>query len=154
MHWLPSARARGCKTSHQQNAPVRNCRCRLTQVGLDNGPKTVVVVVFVVLCFSCLIFMPFHGPDALCFRGVCLCACVRASCVRRFQGILGPVCHRLQVSLYFASLILLLCPPNMYLTLLFDLASSPFSINFVIVISHGAKRMQSFGFPYPIEITL
>ena len=27
---------------HQQNPPVRNCRCRLTQVDLHNGSETVV----------------------------------------------------------------------------------------------------------------
>ena len=27
---------------HQQNPPVRNCRCRLTQVDLYNGSETVV----------------------------------------------------------------------------------------------------------------
>ena len=35
----------GSETSYQQNHPVLNWRCRLTQVELYNGPKTVVVVV-------------------------------------------------------------------------------------------------------------
>jgi len=41
MRWLPSVRL------HQQNPPVLNWRCWLTQVDLYNGRKTVVVVVVV-----------------------------------------------------------------------------------------------------------
>jgi len=43
--WLPSARPCDSKTLHQQNPPVLNWRCRLTQVNLYNGRKTVFVVV-------------------------------------------------------------------------------------------------------------
>ena len=35
----------GSKTFHQQNPPVLNWRCQITQVDLYNGGKTVVVVV-------------------------------------------------------------------------------------------------------------
>ena len=43
----------GSKTLHQENPPVLNWRCRLTQVGLHNGRETVVVVVVVVCtCFT------------------------------------------------------------------------------------------------------
>ena len=52
----PQSKCAGCyqqghtdsKTLHQQNPPVRNWRCRLTQVDLYNGHKTVVVVGVVV----------------------------------------------------------------------------------------------------------
>ena len=37
----------GSKTLYQQNPPVLNWRCQLTQVDLHNGHKTVVVVVVV-----------------------------------------------------------------------------------------------------------
>ena len=37
----------GSKTLHQQNSPVLNWRCRLTQVDLCNGRETMVVVVVV-----------------------------------------------------------------------------------------------------------
>ena len=37
----------GSKTSHQQNHPVLNCRCRLTQVDLYNCHKAAAVVVVV-----------------------------------------------------------------------------------------------------------
>jgi len=39
----------GCKTLLQQNPPVLNQRCLLTQVLLCNGCKTVIVVVVVVV---------------------------------------------------------------------------------------------------------
>jgi len=39
----------GSKTLHEQNPPVLNWRCRLTQVDLYNGRKMVLVVVVVVL---------------------------------------------------------------------------------------------------------
>jgi len=47
----------GSKTLHQQNPPVLNWRCRLTQVDLYNDNKTVVVVVVSLciyeFCFCC-----------------------------------------------------------------------------------------------------
>ena len=45
LRWLPSARACGSKTLHQQNAPVLNWRCWLIQVDLYNGREMVVVFV-------------------------------------------------------------------------------------------------------------
>ena len=36
---------------HQQNPPVLNWRCRLTQIDVHNGRKTVVVVVVVVVIY-------------------------------------------------------------------------------------------------------
>jgi len=42
---------------HQQNPPVLNCRCQLTQVDLYNGRKTLVTVVVYVnknVCNICL----------------------------------------------------------------------------------------------------
>ena len=44
---VPVGQARACghKTLHQQDPPVLNWRCRLTQVDLYNGHKTMVVVV-------------------------------------------------------------------------------------------------------------
>jgi len=45
----------GSKTLHQQNPPVLNWRCRLTQVDLYNGRKTVVDRVWIIylLGFFC-----------------------------------------------------------------------------------------------------
>jgi len=40
---------------HQQNPPVPNWRCRLTQVDLYNGRKMVVVVVVVVVMVLCVL---------------------------------------------------------------------------------------------------
>jgi len=39
----------GSKTLHQQNPPVLDWRCRLTQVDLYNSRKTAIVVVVVVV---------------------------------------------------------------------------------------------------------
>ena len=48
----------GIETLQQQNPPVRNWRCRLTQIDLYSGRKTavVVVVVVVVVVFFLLYF--------------------------------------------------------------------------------------------------
>ena len=65
MRWLPSARACSSKTLHQENPPVFNWRCRLTQVDLYIRHKTAVVFVIVLvllllsrLCFQCFEFEP------------------------------------------------------------------------------------------------
>ena len=44
----------GRKTLHQQNPPVLNWRCRLPQVDLSNGRKTVVVVISLLTSFRCV----------------------------------------------------------------------------------------------------
>jgi len=46
----------GIETLQQQNPPVRNWRCRLTQIDLYSGRKTAVVVVVVVVVFFLLYF--------------------------------------------------------------------------------------------------
>jgi len=50
IRWLQSARASGSKTLHRQNPPVLNWRCQLTQIDLNNGCKTVIVVVVYYTC--------------------------------------------------------------------------------------------------------
>jgi len=42
----------GSKTLHQQNPPVLNWRCQLTQVDLYDGRKMVVVVVVAIYLFN------------------------------------------------------------------------------------------------------
>jgi len=42
----------GSKTLHQQNPPVLDWRCRLTQVDLYNSRKTAIVVVVVVVVYK------------------------------------------------------------------------------------------------------
>ena len=67
MRWLLSARACGQQTFNQQNSPVLNCRCRLTQVGLYNGRRTVVVVVIL----STYTLQPayyFHKECSICLE--------------------------------------------------------------------------------------
>jgi len=50
----------GSKTLHQQNPPVLNWRCQLTQVDLYDGRKIVVVVVVAMYLFNQL---PTHQLD-------------------------------------------------------------------------------------------
>ena len=49
----------GIETLQQQNPPVRNWRCRLTQIDLFSGRKTAVVVVVVVVVVFFLLYFNF-----------------------------------------------------------------------------------------------
>ena len=71
--WLHQRRHAGSKTLHQQNPPVVNWRCWLTQVDQYYGHKIVVVLLFVGMlllyylkCCCCLMYLIFVRVCLIC----------------------------------------------------------------------------------------